>query len=207
METGLAITFSVAFLATFVGTIPFGPINLSVVSITINKSFQKSFQFSIAASLVEILEAAVAISFGVYIQTFIETHSWIQILIFALFIVIGSFLMFRSTNPKLVKVKRIKSGAFAKGFFVALANPQALPFWIFVLSVIAQNLKLSFSGVHLIWFLTGVFLGKLAALSLFAYLSNFLRTKLKDSCSLVNKTIGGILLLIGLYQATKYFLA
>lgn len=206
MEAGLGITFAIAFLATFVGTIPFGPINMSVISITLNKSFNKSLQFSIAASLVEILEAAVAISFGIYIQTFIQSHSWIQILIFSLFIGIGVFFIVRTTSPKLQGKSKVKTSEFVKGLLVSLGNPQALPFWIFILSIIAQNIDINFSGTHLLGFLIGVFLGKLGALMLFAYLSSFLKNKLSDSCTWINRVLGSILLLIGLIQAVKYFI-
>ena len=72
MEIAQFTYLLIAFIATFVGAIPFGAINLSVIHITLNKNFQKGFQFSIAASLVEIFEATLAILFGALIQMFLK---------------------------------------------------------------------------------------------------------------------------------------
>lgn len=206
MEAGLILTFLIAFTATIVGTIPFGPINLSVVNITLNKSVGKGFQFSLGAALIEIFEALLAISFGVYIQQFLEDYAWIQLIIITLFIGIGVFYLLRKTNPKLGKDKKIKVGEFAKGLGVAIANPQALPFWLFMLTFIAQYLSIDYRGAYLIGFLSGVFIGKLLALMLFVYLSDFLKKRLETSCKLINRTLGTILLLIGIIQAIKYYL-
>lgn len=205
MTAGIGLTFLIAFAATFLGTIPFGPINLSVVNITLKKTIQKGFQFSIGASLIEIAEVAVAIAFGSYIQNFLKNYTWIQLIVIALFLGIGIFYIFRKTRPTLESNPKYRVGDFYKGILIALANPQALPFWVFVLTLIAQYVIVDYSGVYLFWFFTGVFAGKLAALMLFAYLSEFLRRRLETSCKLVNRTLGSVLVLIGLVQAFKYF--
>ena len=207
MEAGLVLTFFIAFGATFLGTIPFGPINLSVVNITLNKLVSKGFQFSLGAAFIEIFEALLAISFGVYIQRFLDDYTWIQLVVIALFMGIGIFYLLRKTSPKLVKNKNLKVGEFTKGIGVAIANPQALPFWFFMLTFIAQHLSINYHGAYLLGFLFGVFIGKLVALMLFVYLSDFLKKRLETSCKLINRTLGVILLLIGLIQAVKYYLA
>lgn len=205
MELAFYLYFFIALLATFLGALPFGAINLSVVNITINKNFQKGFQFSLAASAVEILEAMVAILFGSIVQMFLEENSWIQILVFSIFIGLGLYNIFRVTRPKLGSRTKLKVSEFMKGFAVALANPQALPFWIFVLAFLAQEFALDLMGVNLIWFLTGVFVGKLLALALFGYMSTFLKSRLSESCTWINRTFGFILLAIGLFQAYQFF--
>ena len=68
MEVSIIGAFFIAFAATFVGGIPFGAINLSVVNITINKSFGKAMQFALAASLIELIQVCLAIFFGTQIH-------------------------------------------------------------------------------------------------------------------------------------------
>ena len=53
MEPSPALVFLLSMLASIVGTLPFGPINLSVVDTTINRSWRAAFHFSVAAALVE----------------------------------------------------------------------------------------------------------------------------------------------------------
>ena len=63
MAVSTISVFFIALVASFGGTLPFGPINLSVVNTTINRSFKAALRFSTAAALVEILQALVAVRF------------------------------------------------------------------------------------------------------------------------------------------------
>ncbi|MEM9052313.1 MAG: LysE family transporter, partial [Bacteroidota bacterium] len=157
-----------------------------------------SFLSSFATSLLAIL-------FGALIQMFLNENSWIQVVVFSIFIGLGIYNLVRKTHPKLKERSKLKVSEFVKGFAVSLANPQAVPFWIFTLAFISQQVELDLMGVPLVWFLTGVFLGKLAALSLFGVLSFKLKDRLQKSCNLINKSFGAILLLIGLIQAFQFF--
>ncbi|MBU14335.1 MAG: hypothetical protein CMQ14_04500 [Gammaproteobacteria bacterium] len=56
------------------GTIPFGPINLTVVKTTVDHSAQRGTEIAIVASLIEILEALIAIWFGMVISRFLESN-------------------------------------------------------------------------------------------------------------------------------------
>jgi threonine/homoserine/homoserine lactone efflux protein len=136
---------------------------------------------------------------------FLSENNWIQVLYFCVFIGLGLYNLFRKTNPQLKSGSRIKKSDFIRGLLVSIGNPQAIPFWIFVLAYLAQHFDLNFMGQGLVWFLVGVFIGKLLALILFGMLSNYLKKRLKESCNLINKFMGSVLLIIGLIQAFKYF--
>lgn len=205
MTQELILTFFIGLIATFLGTIPFGPINLAVVNITLKKGFQHGFRFSIGASLVEMAEVALAIAFGSVIQSLLTENILLQILIIIIFIIVGLYYLLSIPRPVLKSRIKIKVSPFVKGILVAVANPQAIPFWVFLLTFISQYYELNFVGVSLLLFFIGVFGGKLAALVLFGYLSKFLRPKLELSCKIINKTLGVILILIGLAQAFKTF--
>ena len=70
MDTPL-LYFFVGFFACTLGTIPFGPINLSVVKTTVDHGARRSTEIAIVASLIEILEALIAIWFGMVISSFL----------------------------------------------------------------------------------------------------------------------------------------
>lgn len=205
VTTALLVTFFIGLIVTFLGTIPFGPINLAVVNITLKKGFQHGLRFSIGASFVELAEVALAIAFGSVIQSLLTENIVVQILIITIFIIVGLYYLFSIPRPVLKTRIKIKVSPFLRGVLVSVANPQAIPFWIFLLTFISQYYELNFSGISLLLFFLGVFGGKLGALVLFAYLSKFLRPKLELSCKIINKTLGVILILIGLVQAFKTF--
>ena len=196
----LLLYFAVGFLACAVGALPFGAINLSVVSISIRKSYQDSIQFALGASLIEILEAFVAIFFGQYISQFLTEFSSIPYLISAVFIIFGLYFFIRKTSPKLNNTDPERNIFFFKGILVALVNPQAIPFWLFVIAFITPLGLVEFSGLTLLLFLVGVFLGKLVTLIGFANMSNYLEKRLGKSCDTIDYIMGSVFISIGAFQ-------
>ena len=73
MDTPL-LYFVVGLLACMLGTIPLGPINLTVVKTMVDHSAQWGTGIAIVASQIEILEALIAIWFGMVISRFLESN-------------------------------------------------------------------------------------------------------------------------------------
>jgi threonine/homoserine/homoserine lactone efflux protein len=196
----LFLYLSVAFLACFIGTIPFGPINLAVVKTTVDYDRRSGTQIAIAASLVEVLQSLIAICFGLLISSFLDSNAAIKFFLAFVFIVLAIFVFTRKTNPSLEKEKSRPSSFFRRGFLIAVLNPQAIPFWIFALATISQYFEFQYIGIYLLGFLFGVFAGKLFALYGFVIASTYLKTHLQESSTLVNRLLAGVLLFIGLNQ-------
>ena len=78
--------FLVGLIACFIGTIPFGPINLTVVKTTVDHNQSRGTEVALAASIIEVFEALIAISFGMVISTYLETNIAIKFFIAAVFI-------------------------------------------------------------------------------------------------------------------------
>lgn len=202
MDNPLLYLF-VGLLACFLGTIPFGPINLAVVKTTVDHNTVRGFALALAASLVEILEALVAILFGMLISDTLASNRAIGVGIGIAFIGLAAFVYKRATHPTLREDGDASRSYFLRGLGLAALNPQAIPFWIFALATISQYFPFNYSGIYLAAFLTGVFLGKLLALTGFVVASQYLKTHLTQSSQLVNRLLAAILLLIGLSQLWK----
>lgn len=193
--------FIVGLTSCFIGALPFGAINLSVISITVRKSYSQAFNFILGASLVELLEAYIAIAFGMYISSFLNNYTFIPYFIATIFLVLGLFFFIRKPNPTLTdEGKKSKSSEFYQGLIVALLNPQAIPFWLFTLAFIAPFDLLQFSGLNLYIYLTGVFTGKLLALVGYAKLSNYLEGQLTKSCNTIDYIMGTVFLPLLLFK-------
>lgn len=200
--------FLTGFVATFLGTLPFGPINLSVVDTTIKDSFRAALILSIAAALVEIVMSFIAVHCSVAINQVLENGSWVKIAAIALFIGLGLFFFFKRESKKGEEKDPKKTNPFWKGLIIALLNPQAIPFWIFVLTYLSMShiIELNTSATQIsviLTFLVGVAFGKLAALLLFALLSKLISKRSAFLGQWMNKIIGSILLAIGLFQGIQ----
>ena len=207
MSDSLILYFAVGFAVCFMGTLPFGPINLTVVQTAISKGAGKGFQFALAASVVEILEALVAILFGMIIADFLAQNIVVKGVIAAAFIILGVVVLARSRKPGAVKATGDTRCEFMKGLIIALLNPQAIPFWIFALTAIGQYVDFQYQGTFLGFFLMGIFVGKIFALSLFIVVSQYLKTHLQHSSKIVDRVLGGILLFIGIGQIGSLVMA
>lgn len=192
--------FLVGFLACLLGTIPFGPINLAVVKTTVDYDRTSGIEIAFAASLIEMLQALIAICFGMLISSFLDANVAIKFALAFIFIALAIFIFTRKPTPTLEKRESKPVSFFRNGLIIAGLNPQAVPFWIFALAAISQYFEFQYIGLTLIAFLLGVFTGKLVALYGFVVASTYLKAHLQESSTLVNRLLAAILLFIGLSQ-------
>ncbi|MFK7864569.1 MAG: LysE family translocator [Pseudohongiellaceae bacterium] len=195
-----AVYFGVGLIACFIGTIPFGPINLTVVKTAVDYDARRGTQIALAASFVEVGMALIAICFGFVISAFLETNTIVKLIIAAAFIILSVVIFTKKSNPKLEAEKNEQQSFFKKGLLIASVNPQVVPFWIFALTAIDQYFDFDYSGIYQLAFLAGIFVGKFLALYGFVVASSYLREHLQKSSQLVNRLLAGILLFIGLSQ-------
>lgn len=192
--------FFVGFAACLLGTIPFGPINLTVVKATVDHDARRGTEIAIAASLIEILEALIAIWFGMVISSFLASNLAIKLGIGLLFVILAVVIAIRKSKPAMVDRSPEQESFFKRGLLIAALNPQAVPFWIFALAAISQYFEFEYMGITLAAFLAGVFLGKMTALYGFVLASAYLKTHLQESSTVVNKVLASVLLFIGVTQ-------
>lgn len=202
--------FFIAMGVSFGSAIPFGPINLSVIDTTIRNNLKCGVLFSLAAALVEIVQAMVALFCSVWVAEFFTKSPAIKVGAFVLFIVLGFVFLFKG------KVKKKKETApnsqvanFFKGALIAFANPQTLPFWIFVLTYLetVQMIPINASQPWsiIIAFAIGVSVGKFLGLLIFSLLSHRIGKKSTKITNVTNKAIGYFLIFIGVIQGIQAF--
>lgn len=190
----------------FVGTIPFGPINLTVVKTTLKKGLPAAIQVSFAAAIVEIFQAFLALYAGMLVIESIEMYPMIKLLLYGGFFTAGAILFFRKTESEVKPKKiRLKVSNFTKGIVVALLNLQAVPFWVFFQTYMKMSHWIDYELRHLAAFFIGVFIGKFLALYSFALLSVAVSKRLNSISLLMNKILGSVLMGIGFFQIFKYF--
>lgn len=205
LETAPFFIFFIILIIGYLGTIPFGPVNLSVAKTCIDRSFRSAFMFSLAAAIVEIPQSYVALAFGPRVSQLIERSVLSNILVVAVFFILGLIFFLRKPSQQ----EKAHGGRrdFVRGFFLAMMNPQAIPFWVLVLTYLksSQHIELTThmaTQVVLAFFL-GVAGGKLLALLTYAHLSQIIVRRASFISLWMNKIIGSILIGLGLIQGIK----
>lgn len=192
--------FLVALATAFIATLPFGPINLTIIKSTVDHHKAGAVQASLAASAVETGQAFLAIWFGVVISRFIVDHAEINLLVALVFVALSVYVWIHETHPSLQNNDDTEPSFIKRGLFIALINPQAIPFWIFAVTATTSYLGFDYTGGLLFAYLFGVYCGKLLALYGFILASDYLKTHLDESSRLVNRLLAVVLMIIGLSQ-------
>jgi len=192
------------FSAAIIGGLAFGPINLSVVSITISKDLKAGIRFSAAAAFVETFHAWMAILFGKLILDSINTNATFQTFFVIFFLGLGTHFLLKKDHIDIEKGDKKKSSDFFKGVGLALINPQAIPYWILVIATMKSYGWVEWDYFNLSTFLIGAAIGRYMVLGLYGYFSHSIKDKVEHLCGKINKSIGILLILIGIYQIIRF---
>lgn len=201
----MILQFIYGFIGSFLGGVAFGPINLSVVDITLKKNRRSAISFCAAAASVEIIQAFIAVMFGKLISRKIEEFPELKLLVIVFFVILGLYFILKEDKPTAELSTKKNSSNFVNGFIVAILNPQAIPYWIFVLAYLKSANVLYLNSWYFVLFLVGVSLGKFLILNLYSRLSEFINRHFINLNDYISKAIGSLLIVVGLVQAIKYF--
>ncbi|WP_196890711.1 LysE family transporter [Aureivirga marina] len=197
----------------FLGALPLGTVNLSVVHTTIRYNLISAMKIVIAAAFAEIILSFFALHCSMYVNDFISKNQIINVIIAVVLVLVGSALFFVKKEQK-EKDENAKHPSFSnavKGFLLALLNPPVLVFWLFAFTFVESKEWLHINimrPIHeLILFFIGVYVGKFLALFLYGKLSVLIQNKVQNISKYLNKGIGAILFIIGTFQLVKMFLS
>jgi threonine/homoserine/homoserine lactone efflux protein len=188
----LFLTFFIGVIANFIGYIPPGNINLSLVQIAINRGMKEALHFIIAFSCVEffftyfIMNAADFLARQLNLDRIID---WIMVVLFS---VMGAIAWsHRNRSPKAQKAS--KKNNITYGILMGILNPVQIPFWIITGSYLITHQWIETGWIALVIFSVGSAAGAFLCLFGYARSARYVQRKL----DLSNKTINtGIALLL-----------
>ena len=122
-------TFFIAFGFSFVGSIPPGTINLTVLQLGLERKTNTALKFALAASIIEYPYAWIAVKFATLILANPSIVKNMQLLAGIVMLVLGAANLYSSmrSNPL---AARFSNSGFRKGLVLGILNPLAIPFWI-----------------------------------------------------------------------------
>ena len=196
-------TFGVGFFISFLGTIPPGTLNLTIIQLGLDHRINIAWRMAIAAALIEYPYAWLAIEFQEFVtRSPVIIHNF-QLLTGVVMLFFGLVNLFASSKPSKLS-QRFGASGFRKGVLLGLLNPLAVPFWIAMTAYSKSHgwIKLSTAWeVHA--YLLGVSAGTVALFMLLAYLAKMVVSHLQTN-AILQKTPGIILILLGTYSLLEY---
>lgn len=199
------IAFVLAFGFSFIGTIPPGTLNLSVLQLGLENKLKAAWQFSIAAALVEYPYCWIAVRFEKVITSspaIIENFERIG----ATVMIVLGVLNLLSLRKQHIKKVDAKEYGFTKGLVLGFLNPLAMPYWIAITAYLkSQHWLVLKTQWDLHAYLIGVVLGALFFFMVAAYLAKRVAVYLKGN-SIIKYIPAATLLILGIYALVNSFM-
>jgi threonine/homoserine/homoserine lactone efflux protein len=201
----MLLAFIAAFALSFVGTIPPGTLNLSVLQLGLENKLKAAWQFSIAAALVEYPYCWIAIHFETLITSTPGIEENFERIGASVMLILG-ILNLISLRRQHVKKVDAKTFGFGKGLMLGILNPLAIPYWIGITAYLKSQQWLTLNdGYDLQAYLLGVVLGALSFFMIIAYLATKAAVYMRGN-SILKYIPAATLLILGIYGLINSFL-
>lgn len=196
--------FFLGFIFSFVGSIPPGTLNVTVLQLALDRQVKIAFRFALAVSLIEYPYAWMGVQFEYYISTSPVILQNFQLIAALVMTLLGISNLWPSGNPRGIARKFQESG-FRRGIVLSLLNPMAIPYWMGFTAYLKVQGWIDLSTVGLLHsYVLGTAVGTLALLSVLIFFAQRVAPYVQGSRWL--KIIPGLILLgLGLYAWWQYF--
>jgi threonine/homoserine/homoserine lactone efflux protein len=198
-------TFIVAFIFSFIGSIPPGTLNLTVIQLGLEHRIGAAWRFSAAAAIVEIPYGWIAIEFENLLTTNTGIAGYFKLITGVVMLALGALHLFSSNRPSRLKEKFHRSG-FRRGLILSILNPMALPFWIAMTAYLKSTDWIVLSSVtERVSYLLGIAFGAMMLLIAMAIFARRVISQFEGNTTF-KKIPGVTLLLLGLYAILAHFI-
>jgi threonine/homoserine/homoserine lactone efflux protein len=194
--------FAIAFAFSFIGSVPPGTINLTVLQLGLEKKFAVAMRFGAAAALIEYPYGWIAVKFAAFILSTPAIVTNFQLITGIVMVTLGAFNLWAASRPSNFSVRFHNSG-FRRGLLLGILNPMAIPYWIAMTTYCKSqgwvDLETNF---ELHGYLVGVVLGALTLLTILVYLAGKIAPLFRHQ-GILKRVPGVVLLALGIYAFVK----
>lgn len=195
------LTLFIGLIANFIGYLPPGNINLTLVKITINRGMKHALQFITAFSVIEffftfiIMHGAKWLSDQAHLETVID---WVMV---ALFGTLGTYTWLNRNKPP--KAKYTDHASVKYGIILGFLNPVQIPFWMVTGTYVITHGWILDGNFALVIFSIGSALGSFLCLYLYARFAQYIQSRFALSTKVINISIALLFFAFAVYHIVK----
>lgn len=204
MAAGIIIAFFVSFFWSFVGSIPPGTINLTVMQLGLDGKIKLAQRLALGAAIIEYPYAWIAVKFESIITTSPVVIANFQLITAVVMTTLGLLNVWSSLKPPTNITRKFNESGFKRGLVLGILNPLAMPFWIAITAYMRSInwIELS-SPVELHSYLLGVSLGGFSLLILLAVVAKRIGIFFQEK-TIIKMFPGIIMVALGLWSLIQY---
>ncbi|MBX2897276.1 MAG: LysE family transporter [Cyclobacteriaceae bacterium] len=195
--------FIIGLVASFIGSIPPGTLNIMVLQMGLENKLRIALRFILAVAIIEYPYAWIAVEFEHLITSSPIVQQNFKLLAAVVMLALGILGLWSARKPSPLTVKLQESG-FRKGLVLSILNPQAIPWWIGMTAYLkSQGWIVLNTGWRLHSYVLGTSIGVLLLLLLLAFMAQKLASIMKHN-RVVALLPSIILLILGLIAMFSY---
>lgn len=199
----ILVVFLLGCFFSFIGSIPPGTLNLSVLQLGLEGKVGTALRFTSAVAIIEYPYTWIGVQFEYWITSTPMVLENFQLITAVAMTTIGILNLWSAEKPSNFSIKFSESG-FRRGLILSILNPMAIPFWIGVTAYLKAQGWVDLRSVWLLHsYVLGTSVGALLLLFLFAFLAKRLSVYVQNN-RIVKRVPGFTLLVLGLYAFIKY---
>jgi len=197
--------FLLGLFWSFLGSIPPGTLNLSVLQLGIEGKTQTAWRFALAVAIIEYPYTWLAILLEDWITSNPIVVENFQLMTAIVMTTIGIGNIWSARKP-VAAVQKFESSGFRRGLILSILNPMALPFWIGITAYLKAQQLLNLESDWLVHsYVLGTSVGVLLLLAGFILLAKRL-TGYASQNGWVKLVPGATILGLGIIAFVRYFL-
>ena len=194
----LLMNFSTGLLVSFLGTLPLGVLNVTIMRVALLQGLRPAFQFALACALVELVYSYISVELT---QSLMQ-YPVLQPLtggIAALTLLGMGIYYIRKNSVPMTDQRTMRP--FYLGALLSIANVVAFPFWILYTTLLQAKGLVGIMGHSLVLlYVLGIALGTLAGLLPFIFGSRFLSRWVVAHQHQLDRIIGTLFVVLSLGQ-------
>lgn len=194
---------------SFIGSIPFGIINMTVAETTVRKGFAAGAWTGFGASLVEYVQVWVSLKLIDLLVANSLLEGIFNILALIVFFLLAAYYLrvvrreARPRGPKVGNLPRLPD--FFRGVLVSSLNVMVFPYWVFYGAYLSSNGWMELNNLDISIFAVGSMTGTFLVLLIYAGLGMLLIRHASSLRRYFNWFLFLLFLGLGLYQAWRVF--
>lgn len=191
---------------SFVGSLPFGLINISCSKISLQKGLKAALWFALGAALIETLQSFLSIHFAEFFIGDKQYNKLFSLFSIGLFILLGIYYFFFAKASDLRAKQALqpnKGRLLLRGAIVSSLNFMVFPYWIFYYSFLKKNAYLDFQGEGIFLFSIGVGIGTFLLLYLYSAFAQSLLKRFSRLDTIINRMIAFIFFGLAILSALQ----
>lgn len=200
MGNEIFISFLVAALISFIGSLQPGLLNMGVLYTGYHRSRTAAIRMAFGGVVPEIIYSSIAIIFYVKAAEYEYLREELSLLFIPFLLLAGIYLFRKKVKDE--SSQSLESNDFKNGLMIGLVNPQLIPFWLIWVQQIMQRGYLNLNNQNVqIAFVIGAAFGALLLLLFVAFFTLKYKDTIKRALKgRINKLLGIICIILAFVE-------